>query len=85
VPAPDLFQKILDAYYEAEFADPPNQAAKTLFLEALIDEAIAGTPYSRSWFVEAMGRNYREYRHKRKKKEGIPRKLIEGQAPDVSN
>jgi hypothetical protein len=85
VPSPDLFAKILDAYYEAEFADPPNQAAKTAVLESLIDQAIEGTAYSRSWFVELMGARYRDYRNKRKKREGIPSKLIEGTAPEIKD
>jgi hypothetical protein len=85
VPSPDLFQKILDAYYEAEFADPSEQAARTAKLEALIDQAIAGTPYSRTWFVEIMGPRYRDYRIKRKKREGIPQKFIEGQPPKVKD
>ena len=41
----DLFPKILDAYYEAEFAEPHEQAAKTAALEVLIDKAIEGTTY----------------------------------------
>ena len=80
----ELFAKILDAYYEAEFADPPDQAAKTAVLEALLDQAIVGTPYSRSWLVEIMGGRYKDYRRNRKKREGIPSRLVEGQAPDVS-
>ena len=83
--SPDLFPKILDAYYEAEFADPPDQAAKTAILEALIDQAIEGTTYSRAWFVELMGERYRKYRIARKKKEGIPPKIIEGTPPPISN
>jgi hypothetical protein len=85
VPSPELFQKILDAYYEAEFADPQNQAAKTAILESLIDQAIEGTGYSRSWFVELMGVRYRDYRKKRKKREGIPPKLFEGTPPEIKD
>jgi hypothetical protein len=48
VPSPDLFQKILEAYYEAEFADPADQGTRTARLEALIDQAIADTAYSRT-------------------------------------
>jgi hypothetical protein len=85
VPSPDLLQKILEAYYEAEFADPPDQTAKTIYLEALIDQAIDGTAYSRTWFVELMGGRYRQYRTARKKREGIASKFIEGTDPEVKN
>ncbi len=85
VASPDLFPKILDAYYEAEFAEPSDQAAKTAILESLIDQAIEGTAYSRTWFVELMAKRYKEYRNKRKKKEGIPSKLIEGSPPEIKD
>ena len=83
--SPDLLSKILEAYYEAEFADPPEQASKTAALEALIDQAIAGTAYSRRGFVELMASRYKNHRRARKKREGIPPRLIDGEPPPVSN
>ena len=82
--SPELFQKILDAYYEAEFAEPSQQAAKTAALEALLDQAIAGTLYSRQWLVEAMRDRYKDYSRKRSKREGVPRNIIEGNPPPIS-
>ena len=82
--SPELFQRILDAYYEAEFAEPSEQAVKTAALEALLDQAIAGTPYSRLWLVEAMRERYKDYSRKRRKREGIPRKIVEGNPPNIS-
>ncbi len=84
MPSPELFQRILDAYYEAEFCDSGEQVTRTEKVEALIDEAIAGTNYTRSWFVEIMGDRYRAYRKARKKREGIPPGIAEGQKPDIS-
>jgi hypothetical protein len=85
VPSPELFQQILDAYYEAEFCNAGEQIERTEKLEALIDQAIAGTVYTRSWFVEIMGKRYKDYRKARKKREGIPPGIIEGTRPDISN
>jgi hypothetical protein len=85
VASAELFQKILEAYYEAEFAEPSQQAARTAALEALLDQAIEGTQYSRSWLIETMGERYKAYRRARRKREGIPSKLIEGTPPDVAS
>ena len=81
--SPELLRQILEAYYEAEFANPSEQAQKTRFLESLIDQAIEGTPYSRLGFIEIIAGRYKEYRRARKKQEGIPKNLLEGEQPPL--
>lgn len=79
----ELLQKILDAYYEAEFSEPCDQEAKTNALDSLLEEATKDSPHSKLGLVEAIGERYREYKRKRKRQEGIPTQVVEGKMPDI--
>ncbi len=70
--SPQLLRQILEARYTAENCSPGEQAEKTAAYEALLDEAIKGTTYTRLGLAEALRQRYIDHRKARRRQEGIP-------------
>jgi hypothetical protein len=70
MPTPDDLEKILAAYYAAEYCEPEEQAAKTNHLRELTNAAVHGNPtVSPSILRAALEERYRQYKKARFLKE----------------
>lgn len=64
-----LLQEILEARYDLETCEEGQKAGALSRLNALLDDAIEGKPYSREQLVEALGDRFREFRKAKRREE----------------